>query len=813
MILADVSSKLLETFFEHGFRVHPNYIGSDEKLHALAKWPERAASNSAELIELINEASSRGAVTRLGIVPSEGWMIVDIDVRDGKNGIQSFAKLCSVHGIDADPVFTVKSKSGGVHLYYKSISPHVKTVANVAKYDGVDIRGQGGFVYGPSRAGDIDTWVEGEYLLVQVAADVSKCKPFDDRKLFLEHTKVDEKIYIADDIRTRARALLRLPKGSRDDYLLYTVHEMSRAGYAESEAHNYLDWIISICDQDDDIPALRAKFHDLIVKEYKKEQKLVLGSIVELDVMMRLMTTANIYTLSREDQSLRYVALKPNKIGMTPYLTYNKEAITHLLDKYFVADLDGKQKRAGAAMLPRMAAILPTVDRRGFVPRVDVDQYIDPAGNQLCINTYTPVMTEEMAHTLSTQANGDIWGVFNKFLVHLFADKAEHALEMIAWMVHRPDRKMITAPIFISEIQGVGKDTLINIITILLGQVYVQKIDQGSQLIESKINTSRKLLLYIQEMQLGKGVGARNEVEKIGGRLKTLITESVQRCEEKYVQPFDAQTFCNVLIATNRSTVAQLLDNSDRRYNVFDCAPQKSLNNHPEFDAMANLSRHKIMPDAAAIWLRLRDVPIKFIFDKDIAPNDAHKARLVAQDQEAYEQFLSENLPDGFTQHLAAYMLSKSGLVEPKNSFAYAGYYIKSALIRDIEMLKYTPPGADPGATKGGWQFSRCRVFKSDNMGASWGKSGLKPTRPYVYIRKNSVSHAQLSIQTSNDFWGAIEEIYDRALTASTLASLTDDLQVSRESLNQGLESYMQIGDVSKALLVVQNSAKDSMVH
>jgi hypothetical protein len=809
MNLADANTNLLEIFFSNGFRLHPSYLGSDNKLHALASWPEKAAGTKEGLIELIQEAGSKGAVSRLGVVPPEHYMIVDLDVRDGKQGLQNFADLCSKHQINATPIMQVKSKSGGLHLYFKTISKRVKTVSNVAKYDGVDIRGQGGFVYAPVRAGDLDTWVEGEYLLFDIMSDFKNAIPFDDRKLFLEHTIADEKKYLAEDIRSKARKLVRLPKGGRDESLHYCVHEMYRSGYLEKEAHEYLDWLITICDQDSDIEAIRKKFHDVVDQIFADEKRLVTGATVELDAVIRTLRNADIYALRAEQKNaISYMAMHENAFKMTPLQPYGRDVFADILNMFTVADVDGKIKHASKVILPRSAAILPSVDRRGFVPRTDVTVFKEPETGAECVNIYKAPMTVNMAMELATQSNGDIWNVFCAFLEHLFGDKASHALEMIAWITHRPDRKMISAPIFVSEIQGVGKDTLIGIISCLIGHQYIQRIDQASQLIDSKINISRSLLLYVKELQLGKGIAARNEVEKLGSRLKTIITESVQRCEEKFQQPFEARCFCNLMIASNRNTVAQLIEQSDRRYNIFDCVPEKSLDHFPQFDLMANLSRDRDPANTAALWLRLRDVKANFIFDKDTAPNDNHKSRLMAREYESCDQFLLDNLPDAFTQHLAAYLLAKSKLVEPKEAFTRAEYFIRNMLRREIAPVKIIS-----SAGSSNFQFTQCRVYQAENGTALWRRAQFRPARPYVYVRMNSSSYTLLSHSTQGLFWRSIEDIYDSVLHAGDLASMADEPQMSRDHMNIGLQVYTNTTSIDQALAAAKNNAKSLNVH
>lgn len=798
MTLAAAEQDMLGFFWGLGFRFHPAYRGSDDKLHNLKKWPQRAAKNREELDILIADAQKLGAVERLGIVPPEHWMVVDLDEKDGKQGIANFTRLCEQYEINAVPYICVKSRTGGMHLYYRTVSKYVKTVSNVAKFDGIDIRGQGGFVYAPYRVGPIESWQHGEYLLFSVLDNVEMATPFNDKKLFLEHTKADEKKILGDDIRSRARALHELPKGSRDETLHYAIHELYRNGYTCADAHSYLDWLLSICEQDDEIEAFSAKFHANLDKLWEDEQKLIVGSVVELDVVIRAMRSANIYALRAErSNGLSYVALEKNAFQLTPHFPYGRDVFLDALNMFQVTGLDGKIKPASREVGQRLAALLPNVDRRGFVPSEDVLVYTDPVSNVECINVYRAPFFEQTARQAAQMSNPRIWDDFLMFLEHLVGDKAQMCLEMIAWMVHKPNRKMITAPVFISEVHGVGKDTLINIIAKLIGEQYVQKIDQAQQLIESKLNLSKALLLYVQELQLGKGLSARNEIDKLGGRLKTIITESKQRCEEKFIQSFEAISFCNVTIASNRNTVAQLIDNTDRRYNIFDCQPTISLDNFDKFDSIVRISKpgNDATHDLSALWLNLREVKHTFEFDRMVAPMDDHKRRLLARDYDTTDQFLLDNLPAAFTQHFAAMLLVRAGLSDPREAFQRAEYFIKNMLRREIDVVKIMS-----GSGTANWQFSRCRSYRADNNGCTWSIMGFKPPRPYVYVRtQHHLCNTLLGKHESN-FWYVVEEFYDKIINSSAAASMSDRIMWDQDMANRGLETIIHTGSLMQAM-------------
>ncbi len=70
--------------------------------------------------------------------------VLDLDVRDdGRDGISAATDL----GVQMSRAFTVRTPSGGLHLYYR----HRDGLTNASNHlpDGIDVRGQGGYVIAP----------------------------------------------------------------------------------------------------------------------------------------------------------------------------------------------------------------------------------------------------------------------------------------------------------------------------------------------------------------------------------------------------------------------------------------------------------------------------------------------------------------------------------------------------------------------------------------------------------------------------------------------------------------------------------------
>jgi Bifunctional DNA primase/polymerase, N-terminal/AAA domain len=72
-----------------------------------------------------------------------GWVVVDIDMKPGKDGLSEWAELAERHG--APPTRRVRTPSGGWHLYFAGTAPSTQSRLGAA----IDTRGTGGYVLVP----------------------------------------------------------------------------------------------------------------------------------------------------------------------------------------------------------------------------------------------------------------------------------------------------------------------------------------------------------------------------------------------------------------------------------------------------------------------------------------------------------------------------------------------------------------------------------------------------------------------------------------------------------------------------------------
>ena len=135
----DIISKALEV--AEDYPVFP----CDTKKRPVCHGGFKAATQDPDEVERLFSASNAALI---GIPTGEvsGVSVIDIDVRDGKQGKEWVEKNAELLGITK----VSETQSGGWHYYYQ----HVSGIRNRAGIDGcVDVRGDGGYVIHPQSTG------------------------------------------------------------------------------------------------------------------------------------------------------------------------------------------------------------------------------------------------------------------------------------------------------------------------------------------------------------------------------------------------------------------------------------------------------------------------------------------------------------------------------------------------------------------------------------------------------------------------------------------------------------------------------------
>lgn len=124
-----------------GFRVFPLAPGSKKPPAGLA-WKEAATVIPGEVEKLFRDYPG----ANIGIAAGNGLAVIDVDVKDGKEGAASLECMRSLFDLPA--TFEVKTPSGGLHIYLKTDARLLNAV-DVSDYPGIDIRSDGGYVVAP----------------------------------------------------------------------------------------------------------------------------------------------------------------------------------------------------------------------------------------------------------------------------------------------------------------------------------------------------------------------------------------------------------------------------------------------------------------------------------------------------------------------------------------------------------------------------------------------------------------------------------------------------------------------------------------
>lgn len=127
---------------KYGFKVFPLLV--NDKKPAFANWQ---AWSSTATLKKIKDFGTANPVNNWGVhAGASDLIVIDLDTKNGQNGL---ASITAALGGKPQKTFTVKTPSGGLHLYYRgSAAPAVGVLP------GVDVRAGGSYVVAPDSAID-----------------------------------------------------------------------------------------------------------------------------------------------------------------------------------------------------------------------------------------------------------------------------------------------------------------------------------------------------------------------------------------------------------------------------------------------------------------------------------------------------------------------------------------------------------------------------------------------------------------------------------------------------------------------------------
>jgi len=132
-------------------------------------------------------------------------------------------------------------------------------------------------------------------------------------------------------------------------------------------------------------------------------------------------------------------------------------------------------------------------------------------------------------------------------------------LDWCAWIRQRPEQKTEKAVVLYSEVQGVGKNTIIQLLTEVYG--YSSKIEKIEELTDKfNMHLANKLFVYGDEIQA--------KARELREELKNMITRTEMKVELKGVNSYISKDFTNYIFTSNNKE-AFFIEATDRRFYLF----------------------------------------------------------------------------------------------------------------------------------------------------------------------------------------------------------------------------------------------------
>lgn len=126
---------------QQGYRVLTIHKG--QRVASQKLWPATATTDATK----IKAAWSRQPRANIGVLTGHGLVVIDVDVKNGKNGLHALSELRTQYRLPKTR--TVRTPSGGYHLYYRYDADRYDLRCATEWVPGIDIRANGGYVVAP----------------------------------------------------------------------------------------------------------------------------------------------------------------------------------------------------------------------------------------------------------------------------------------------------------------------------------------------------------------------------------------------------------------------------------------------------------------------------------------------------------------------------------------------------------------------------------------------------------------------------------------------------------------------------------------
>jgi P4 family phage/plasmid primase-like protien len=212
---------------------------------------------------MLAEWAGRNAHYNVGLPTGAASGVVILEFDFGKGGEDSLAKFREIYGEEFLDTYTVRSGSGGLHLYYRVPDWSFTNKAGLAGFKGVDTRGEGGYVVAPPSIHP-----NGNPYTVEKEINPAKCPEWL-RSLMdgpFVTTKADAAPAVASGTkgklskRTIDFLLGNIPENTFNSRLFLAAKDFQEQGYSKEEATRRFEAINGYLD-DKDLPTIDSAFN------------------------------------------------------------------------------------------------------------------------------------------------------------------------------------------------------------------------------------------------------------------------------------------------------------------------------------------------------------------------------------------------------------------------------------------------------------------------------------------------------------------------------------------------------------------------
>lgn len=539
--------------------------GDGDGWKPIAKFPERATTDPAQIRKWWRDWPE----SRVALITGErnGISVLDVDVKNGKDGLASLAALGFDDHRAMSPVRTI-TPSGGFHLFF-AYTPDLK--ASVGKIGpGLDVRNNGGFVIAPGSIKNGDQYlVEGEELSRGMPlptwpeALTPPAQPYRD-SVGIQEASEFHRDWARDYLTTFAAKVEATPEGarqaelnnasmwaggagahgalSRDDAAAVLIEAGKTCGLSEREArstfnHGWDDGLRKPIDLPVETYVSEDDFDDLNgdAANTAKANPVIALNLDHAAVMMggrfRIIVEKN-------DGFDVFAPEELHKLNANNRVKVPGKTTTEPVTAVWMRHSRRRTFKGGMVFNPKSAPVDAYNIWRGWAVQSD--------------------------RTASCQ-------LFLDHLRDVVCGGGEREYQwLLGWMAHliqHPEQKPGTA-VVLRGAKGAGKDTVGNYLGALFPRHHVT-ISQPEHLTgRFNAHLETALLLHLEE---GYWAGDK----QAEGVLKNLITCPTLQIERKGIDPYEIDHFARLLITSNADWVVPAT-RGERRYFVLDVSPARA---------------------------------------------------------------------------------------------------------------------------------------------------------------------------------------------------------------------------------------------